>query len=228
LRAVPSLPVKPEFGPTFPELAGPRWRRSPAWLRVALVGLLVLVLVLAATVVLRRGEPETSVVVRDPLAFNLRFGEALTRIAPPPAGERLRLEQRRDGETVGSLAVRPLRLPAYRGSVAGTFPAYAEQVIADLRDDGYTDFELADEGRVRINEVPGYGIGFRARRDGRRVWGRTVLLIPLTDPPEPLRDGVRLDLVASPGSGVSNPADVGAVGQLKLPLRSFRFGTEAP
>jgi hypothetical protein len=43
-----------------------------------------------------------------------------------------------------------------------------------------------------------------------------------------VRDGVRLDLVASPGSGVSNPSDVGAVGQLKLPLRSFRFGTEAP
>lgn len=224
---MPPLPVKPEFGPSLPELAGPRWRRSPLWARALAVALVLLVLLALASLALGRGAEETTVVVEDPAAFNLRYGEALTRVEPPPAGRRLRLEQRRGGEVVASFAVRPLRLPPYRGASAGAFPVYAERVVAEL-ERRFDDFELADEGRVRINEVPGYAVGFRGRLDGRRVWGRTVLLVPEVDPPQPLRDGVRLDLLASPGSGVSNPADVGAVGQLKLPLRSFRFGTETP
>jgi hypothetical protein len=224
---VPSLPVKPQFGPSLPELAGPAWRRLPRVARAALVALAALVVLGLASLLIGRGAAEETVVVEDGVAFNLRHGEALSRVASPPAGERLRLEQRRDGAVVASFAVLPLQLPPYRGVAAGAFPAYAERVIAEL-DRSLDDFELADEGRVRINENPGYAIGFRARQDGRRVWGRTILLVPGTDPPEPVRDGARLDLLARAGSGVSNPADVGAVGQLKLPLRSFRFGTEAP
>jgi hypothetical protein len=135
--------------------------------------------------------------------------------------------QRRGGDVVASFAVEPLRLPPYRGSVSGVYPVFAERVIAGLAR-RYQDFELADEGRVRINEAPGYAIGFRARDGGRRVWGRTVLLVPETDPLVPVPEGVRIDLLASPGSGVANPDHVGTVGQLKLPLRSLRFGTDAP
>lgn len=223
-----SLPVKPEFGPSLPELAGPRWRRLPRAARIVAAVLAILVVAGLASLVVRRGADETAIVV-DPaqgIAFNLRHGPALTRADPRP-GEVLRLEQRRSGAVVGAFAARPLRLPAYRASVGGVYPVVAERLIADLQR-RYTDVEIADEGRVRLNEAPGYGVGFRARRDGRRVWGRSVLVVPETDPPRPVRDGVRLDLIALPGSGVSNPADVGAVGQLKLPLRSFRFGTDAP
>ena len=223
-----SLPVKPEFGPSLPELAGPRWRRLPLVVRLAAALFAVLVVAGAASLVLVGGAEERTVVVdeRGTVPFNLRHGTALARVGPQP-GELLRLEQRRASRVVGTFSARGLRLPAYRGSVGGVYPVIAERLIADLRG-RYTDFEVADEGRVRVNEAPGYGVGFRARRDGRRVWGRSVLLVPLTEPPEPVRDGVRIDLVAAPGSGVSNPAEVGTVGQLKLPLRSFRFGTEAP
>lgn len=223
---MPSLPVKPEFGPSLPELAGPRWRRLPRIARLVLAVLAVLVLAALALLALGGGGAEETVVVQEPTAYNLRHGKALGRVEPV-GGETLRLVQRADGNQVGAFAVRPMRLPAYRGSVSGVYPVVAERLIADLRA-AYDELEVADEGRVRLNEAPGYGVGFRARRDGARVWGRTVLLVPATDPPEPLRDGVRIDLVASPGSGVSNPADVGDVGQLKLPLRSFRFGTEPP
>jgi hypothetical protein len=225
---VPSLQVKPEFGPSLPELAGPGWRRLPRAARAAAVALALAVVVALAALRFGGGAEERTVVVeeRGAPAFNLRHGTALARV-DPAAGGLLRLEQRRSGEVVGAFAARGLRLPAYRGSVGGVYPVVAERLIADLRR-RYTDFEVADEGRVRINEAPGYGIGYRARRDGRRVWGRTILVVPFTDPPEPVRDGLRLDLVASPGSGVSNASDVGAVGQLKLPLRSLRFGTEAP
>jgi len=227
---VSSLPVKPEFGPSLPELAGPRWRRLPRAARAGAVVLAALLLVGLAALVLGGGAGERTVVVEpergNGVAFNLRHATTLARVEPA-GGELLRLEQRRGDAVVGAFAVRPLRLPAYRGAPGGVFPALAERLIAELGG-RYTDLEVADEGRVNVNEAPGYAVGFRARRDGQRVWGRTVLLVPATDPPMPVRDGVRIDLVASPGSGVANPADVGAVGQLKLPLRSFRFGTEAP
>ena len=204
------LPVKREFGPTLPQLVPPR----------LLAALAALLAVAAAIVVLAGagGKGETTVVVEDPVAFNLRYGEALERVETTP-GEQLRLRGR--GQ---SLTVKSLFLPAYRGETAGSLPAFAERTIKDL-EARLPEFDLADEGRVRINEAPGYAIGFRARVDGERVWGRTVMLVP--DEPG-ARQGVTIEMVAGRRSGVSNPTEVGAVGQIKLPYRSFRFGTEAP
>ena len=205
-----SLPVKREFGPTLPELVSPRLLAAAA----------ALLAVLAAFVLVTRAgdKGETPVVVREPVAFNLRHGPALERVEASP-GEQLRLRGRDQSFTVKSLF-----LPPYRGEANGALPVFAERAVAEL-EARYEAFDLADEGRVRINEVPGYAIGFRAREDGRRVWGRMVMLIP--DEPG-ARQGVSIEMVAGRRSGVSNPSEVGAVGQIKLPYRSFRFGTEAP
>lgn len=205
-----SLPVKREFGPTLPELVSPRLLAAGA----------VVLAVLAGLFLLRGGasSDETPVVVEEPVAFNLRYGPALERTEASP-GEQLRLRGRDQ-----SLTVKSLFLPAYRGEASGVLPAYAERAITDL-EGRYEAFDLADEGRVRINEAPGYAVGFRAREDGRRVWGRFVMLVP--DEPG-ARRGVAIEMVAGRRSGVSNPSEVGAVGQIKLPYRSFRFGTEAP
>ncbi|CAA9485904.1 MAG: hypothetical protein AVDCRST_MAG85-941 [uncultured Solirubrobacteraceae bacterium] len=204
------LPVQREFGPTLPQLVP---SRVLAALAVAGAVLVALVLLSGA------GESdETPVVVREPVAFNLRYGPALERVEAMP-GEQLRLRGRAQ-----SLTVKSLFLPAYRGETGGVLPAFAERAIKDLGA-RYDDFDLADEGRVRINEAPGYGIGFRARVDGKRVWGRYVMLVP--DVPG-VRKGVAIEMVAGRPSGVSNATEVGNVGQIKLPYRSFRFGTEAP
>lgn len=204
------LSVKREFGPTLPQLVSSR-----------LLAVVAAVLAIVAAVVLLSGateRDETTVVVREPVAFNLRHGPALERVRALP-GEQLRLRGRDQ-----SFTVRPLSLPAYRGEPAGSLPAFAETAIREL-DARYEDFELADEGRARINENPGYGVGFRARLDGRRVWGRLVMLVP--DEPA-VRQGVTIEMVAGRRAGVSNASEVGTVGQVKLPYRSFRFGTEAP
>ena len=204
------LPVKPEFGPTLPDLVS---RRLIAAAAAAFAVVVALVVLTGAA-----SSGETHVVVREPLAFNLRYGEALKRVEVSP-GELLRFEGRDQSFTVKSLS-----LPAYRGEAGGSLPVFAEKAMAELRH-RWRDFDLSDEGRVRINEVPGYSVGFRARKDGRRVWGRSVMLVP--DEPG-ARDGVTIEMVAGRGAGVSNAAEVGAVGQIKLPYRSFRFGTEAP
>jgi hypothetical protein len=42
------------------------------------------------------------------------------------------------------------------------------------------------------------------------------------------REGVTLELLGTPAAGIPNADLIGDQGQLKLPMRSFRFGTEAP
>jgi hypothetical protein len=164
------------------------------------------------------------VVVERPIAFNLRYPALYDRL-PARDGDLLRVERRRDdGLFVDSFAVQPLSLPAYEGDLGGVLPIYAEREMDALRA-RYDDFELVEEGKARINEVAGYALAFRARSGQRRLYGRVVLL------PEPVpgtRRGVRLEMLATPASGVNDARDVGVRGAIKTPYRSFRFGTEKP
>jgi hypothetical protein len=226
---VSSLPVRPELGPTLPELVAPWWRRAPRAARIAVVAALVLALVaLVAAVAARGGPAEVAEVVRAPVAFNLRHAETLPRVTAQD-GEALRLESRRDtGLFLQSFAATPLTLAPYTGVPGGTLPIVAERLKARLAD-RFTEFRLVEEGRARINEVPGYEVVFTARSaEGRRLYGRWVMLVPLTDPPSPQRRGVTLELLGTPAAGIPNAGAIGDAGGLKLPLRSFRFGTEAP
>ena len=226
---MPTLPVRPEFGPSLPELVAPWWRRAPRTVRVAAVAVVAIVVVaFAVWLISGRGGGEVAVVVEEPTAFNLRHAETLPRV-DERSGERLRLEQRRAGGLfLQSFAVTPLALPRYSGSPSGVYPVVAED-LKDRLARRFADFELVEEGRMRINEVPGYEVVFRARdTDERRLYGRYVMLVPLTDPPTPQRAGVTLELLGTPAAGIPNAAAIGDAGALKLPLRSFRFGTEAP
>jgi hypothetical protein len=164
------------------------------------------------------------VVVERPIAFNLRYPPQYERL-PVSGGELLRLERRRDdGLFLDSFAVQELELPAYEGDVAAQLPVYADREIAGLRA-RYDDFELVEEGKARINEVAGYLISFQARQGERRLYGRVVLL------PEPVpgtRRGVRIGMLVTPSAGAGTATDVGVRGAIKMPYRSFRFGTEKP
>ncbi len=142
---------------------------------------------------------------------------------PPRAGELLRLERRSGGRLLDSFVVEPLRLPAYTGDVGGVLPIVADRELAALRR-RFPGLEPVQEGKARINKVAGYTMAFRASRRPR-LYGRVVLL------PQPVpgaRDGVRLLLLATPEAGAGNARDVGVRGLVKLPYRTFRFGTEAP
>jgi hypothetical protein len=207
--------VRPGFGPTLPELVG---RRAFA----VLLALAVLGAAIALWVASGGASPDRTVVVdRGAVAFNLRHGPGL-RERPPREGELLRLEGAR-GEV---FAVRPLRLPPYRGAESGVLPIVADREATDRLPTRFADLELVDEGRARINQAPGYGVAFRARRAGRRVYGRTVFLLPPESPGA--RDGLRLDLLAPRSPAVPSAGAVGETGQLKRPFRTLRFGAEAP
>lgn len=214
-----SVAVRPEHGPTLPEILPPRHRR------VAGVALLLVVL-LVVGLSLRSSAEGVTVVRTEPLAFNLHYDERLDQVEPRE-GEILRLERTVDGELHQSFSVLPLELPAYRGDIGGTLPVVAHAEIAALRE-RYPDFELVEEGKARVNDVGGYQVVYRASRRPR-LYGRLVLLPESIDgkPAQPRR-GVRLLVEATPNAGVNRPEDAGVRGLTKRPFRAFRFGTEAP
>jgi hypothetical protein len=215
-----SVAVRPEHGPTLPEILPARHRRAAG------AALLLVVLVIAG-LSLRASTDGVSVVRTEPLAFNFHHADALTQV-DPRGGEILRLEREVNGKFNQAFAILPLSLPAYRGDVGGTLPLVADGEIKSLKE-RYAQFELVEEGKARINDVAGYQVVFRARLGERRLYGRLVLL-PETFDGEPARPrrGVRLLVEATPSAGVGKAEDAGVRGLTKRPFRSFRFGTEAP
>lgn len=213
--------VVPEYRPTLPELVHARGGRRAL---VAAGGLGLLALLLLAFVVLRPQDDSIDLLSNaEPAPFNFRYTAGLERVAPE-GDELVRLEARRGDLFIQSFAVSPLRLPAYRGETSGSLPVFAAGEIEALRS-RFAEFELVQDAKTRVNEVPGHVILFRARLGKRRLYGRQVLL------PEPLpgtRDGVRLLLLATPAGGVSRASEVGVRGVVKRPYRTFRFEAKAP
>jgi hypothetical protein len=216
--------VRPEYGPTLVELARPRWRRLPRGLRIALSAGAGVVVLLAALAVLRSATADRhGVVVTKPFAFNLAFQPGIERVAPH-RGEALRLQSIPSRSDLQSYVVKPLHLPPYRGDVSAGF-LIATATMADQMHAADPNFLYRGEGRARVNNLPGYQLLFVTKQDGKTVFGRRVLLVP--DQPG-ARDGADITLKSTFSAAVVNVDAVGNNGLLKMPLRSFRFGTEHP
>ena len=206
--------------PTLDE-ATARWPRPVRIGLLVAAALVVLALFLISLSPDTRGEP---VIREGSPSFN--FARTPDLLPAEPAFDQwLRFARvREDGLFVQSFAVAPLAIPAYRGEVSGILPIAAEATIEQLRR-RHAGFELVQEGKTRVNEVPAYAVAFNARDGERRIFGKSVLLAE----PEPgARRGVRLDMLTTYAGGVSRATDVGIDGAIKQPFRTFRFGTEAP
>lgn len=208
--------VKAQYGPTLPQILG---RRSRG-LQVAVAVLVALAIVAGAVLALRARADETALIVRGPATFNLVYPSKLQRVSEPRT--LLALRRERNGLFLDAYVVRALNLPPYRGAVGGTLPVYAAGYLDRLRK-RYGRYELAGEGRTRINNGIGYQLTLLAKRDGRTLYVRHLLLVP--DEPEGARRGVVLELESTPAAGTPNALGVGNAGPLKQALRSFRFGT---
>jgi hypothetical protein len=214
--------VRQEFGPTLPELLGPRLgvRTRTLWLSLAAVGALAVVAV--AWLSLRPDPGRTNAVVREPVTFNLLYTDAMERVAPR-AGEVLRLQTR--SVPPQSMAVRALGLPRYRGDVSATFALMSARLIDEMRA-RYPGFVYRGDGRVSISKQPGYQIVFQARIGGRTTYGKRVLLVAAPDPPP--HEALDMTLLAARSPSVPNADAVAANGALKIPFRSLHFGTDRP
>jgi hypothetical protein len=204
--------VRAAHRPTLPELLGARrWRVVRA---VALV-----VAAILAVVALLSGAGETLIVQRGRVDFNFAYEPPLHKVGPAT------VEERRGATFVQSMSVSAFPLPAYRGDPGGTLPIVADRLAQRLAAER-PGFRLADEGKARINDSPGYVIAWEGRIGTRRVFARDFLLVP-GDEAAP-RVAARIELMSTYAGGVAKADDVGSIGGLKRALRSFRFGTERP
>lgn len=221
--------LRPEFGPGLPDVLAPRlrWpvRRTQ---RVLLALFAVFVVVQCARIALSTGSELTNdVVVREPVAFTLGHRDGLERV-PPRAGETLRLQTVAGAKTDERFTVAPLRLAPYTGDQAGLLPVLAAREVVRLRARFPTEFRYRGDGRARINELPGHQLLFQTRIDGRLYYGKRFFLLPELEPPAQPREGVVLTLLSRYSKATPSVDAVGTSGQMKGPLRSFRFGGERP
>lgn len=218
--------VRPEFGPTLPELLGPRVRALPRAGQAALAAVAaVVVLALAVLLLGGGGQERTTVVVRAPVAYNLVYPPPLERV-PPVGRETLRLATPRSAADPQSFAVTPFRMPSYRGDATAVLMGRSPNLIAQMRRT-VPGFVWRADGRVNYNRQPGYEIQFQARIDGRTWYGRRTLLLPGGD--EPPREGVDIMIMAARSESIPRvDAVASSHGALKTAIRSFRFGTERP
>jgi hypothetical protein len=171
------------------------------------------------------GEQRTTVVVREPIAYNLVYPPALQQVRPQ-GRETLRLETAPGAADPQSFAVTPFTLPPYRGDATGVLTGMSPNQIERMRRT-IPGFVWRADGRVNYNRQPGYEIMFQARIDGRTWYGRRTLLLPGGD--EPTREGVDIMIMAARSEAIPRAdAVASSSGALKTAIRSFRFGTERP
>jgi hypothetical protein len=213
--------VRPELGPTLPQLLGPRVRALPRVVRLGLAAAGVLVVALLLWAVLLRGggaQAKRAVIVRAPVAFNFVYRAPFSK-EQPHAGELARV-----GSKEQSFSVRELRLPAYRGDAAGFLPLFAAQQQRAM-ERALPGFRWRTDGRANINKQQGYEIVFQYRgAGGTLAYGRRIFLLPNVT----ARQGADIWVSATRSPAVVRADDVGKNGGLKTALRSFRFGTQRP
>jgi hypothetical protein len=218
--------VRPEFGPTLPELLGPRIRALPRAARFVLAALAALIVVVLAYAAVRgRQDNRPHAVVREPIAYNLIYPAPLVKVRPH-AGETLRLETPPRTAAPQSFAVKPFRLPPYHGDSTGILTLMSAGMITRMSR-AYPGFVWRGDGRVNYNRQPGYEILFQAKIGGRTTYGRRTLLVP-GDQALP-NEGVDITMLAARSTAIPRVDAIGsATGALKTAIRSFRFGTERP
>jgi len=211
--------VRPEYGPSLPALL--EERRGVRRRTTAIVAIVVLVLV-AAGIQIKRAGGDTTYVHGSAPVFNLRWGSGALQRVTPPAGWLLLLESRRGGKFVQSVGVRSFTLPPHQGIASGYLPVYADAYERALARE-FGGFTRTDEGKARVGGSPGYQIGYSARLGRRALFGRDVIVIQNDTPGQ--RSALVLRVLQTHAAGANSGPDVGNVGAAKKPFRSFRFGT---
>jgi hypothetical protein len=211
--------MKPEYGPTLGRLLAPRWRAAPRALRAGVIAAGLLVVIAAIGIFLTLEPARYSQGGSLPFSFTYK---GLFKTAPE-AGGYVRAEAHyADGSLKYSYAVNPLSLPPYSGGISGALPVYATGYSERLAG-RFPGVKLDGEGKTRVNKVPAYQVLYRARIDGRMMYGRNVLLLP--ERPG-ARKGVEIVMLTAAGatSEVKEPSEVASGGVLLRPLKTFSFG----
>jgi hypothetical protein len=190
--------------------------------RTTLVGVAVAIAVIVVAVLVVR-DPlggKTQVVHRKDPVFNLLSKAPVHRVAPGP-GELLRLSAHR-GPLRATTTVTRLRLPPYRGFLAGALPVFADNAARRLAR-RYPHFHLTGDTRARVHTAPGYELDFTFATSGRLGFGTELFVVP--DKPGE-RDGVVLSYRLTKPPGRQPRPRRRAAKAMRSALRSFEFGPD--
>ena len=211
--------MKPEYGPTLGRLLAPRWQAAGRSVRIAVLTGGVILLGGLVGLVLTLLNAQYSQGGRVPFGFAYR---GLYKTTPDPGGYVKIRAPAGEGPLDYSYAVQPLELPSYSGELSGELPVFATGYIRGLaaREQG---FVLRGEGKTRVNKVPAYQILYTELYEGRKFYGRNVLLLPETPG---VRRGVEIVMLTSSTATVKikAPSEVASKGLLLRPLKTFTFG----
>jgi hypothetical protein len=213
-QARPGL-VRPEYGPTAPELVRRRFGRA-ARKRLAVAAVVALAL-LAAGLAAGSGDGLTTLEHRSAPAFTLLHPAGVVRRVTPGPGELVRLRARR-GPVRIVVTVRRLTLPDYRGSVSGLLPVHADRHARALAAE-LPGFRARADGKARVNDAPGYQLRYRAEG----MQGIDIFVVPEDGD----REGVLLRYRQT-DPGALDEADGELVKAARKTFRSFRFGLDRP
>jgi hypothetical protein len=213
-----TLPLRPEYQPTLPQLLTPAWRRASRGVRWLVIAAAALLVVGAAALVLTLLPARISYGGPTPFSFSYKD---LYRTAPDPGGYVKVARFTPSGRLEDSFAVEPLTLPPYQGEQSGAEPLYASGFVRSLAAHSQ-GFELLGEGKTRVNLAPAYNIFYTTLVGGQTMYGRDVLLVP--ERPG-ARAGVVIVMLTSPTANeqVTSPLLVASAGVLYEPLRTFSF-----
>jgi hypothetical protein len=183
--------VKPEYGPSLPELIRSRVVRVPRRLRIALVIVAVAVVALASGALARRGASAINVRAG---ATSFSFSYSSMRREAPPSGQYALFVAQRRSKLVARLEFGPLRVPVYRGYMSGLEPVLAANYIRGFA--AHTPgFVLQSEGPTSVNGLAGYNFTYARQLDGATYEGRVIFLTPHYAGD---RHGVTISMLAQP------------------------------
>lgn len=212
---MPSVPLKPQYGPTLGRLLEPRWRSSAPIVRVLTITAAVVLLALVVGGALTLLNASYSHGGKVPFRFKYK---GLYRTTPNPGGY-VKVAHSSGGRLQSSFAVAPIVLAPYEGSVTGELPLFAASYTHTLSA-RFAHFKLQGEGKTRITStLAGYDVRFTALVDGRTMYGRDVMLLP---PGAHVREGVVIEMLTTTHASVAEP--VASSGVLETPLKTFAFG----
>jgi hypothetical protein len=213
--------LRPEFGPSLPELVSRRFSVSRRL--VAVVAVIALaVLVVAIRAVTDNGL--TQATVHGNPSFNVLYDPAVLHRAAPGPGELIRLVGRR-ARVSTEVTVRPANLPPYAGDVVGgQLPLYVSQLARRLEQQ-LPGFAMGAEGKARINKAPGYQFAYTSGSAGDQTQWNQTFVMPAADQPGQTVVLRMRQTISGRRPGARGRALLKAT---KKAFRSFRFGTRRP
>jgi hypothetical protein len=209
--------LRPEFGPTLPELISRRFSISR---RAAVIAALVAFVILTIVIKLATDNGLKKLVVHGSPTFNVLYDPSRLHEATPQGGELMHLAGRA-GHVDVAVTAKHANLPPYKGdTIGGQLPEYTGQLAARLARQ-LPGFALGTEGKARVNQALGYQISYTSKEGGNPTNWREVFVLPSPDKPEQAIDLVmRQTFIGRPG-----PRGRALLQATKKAFRSFRFGT---